>query len=118
MWKGTSLRAAAAAAALVAPLAACEAPPPPAPPPKVCDYITAEQNSRVQLGMTLDQVHAATGHFLKRTYYSVIELSTGPYTFESWSWDQDWDVNGCFQSVSYQFEQGRVSGISWMDVVK
>ncbi len=104
---------ATAAAVLIA--AGCEPP----PPAKVCDFVTAEQFASVQDGWTRPQVEAALGKPLTLTYtYSYEQYDGTTVTYETWEWNQDYDANGCYQNVSFDFEDGVLTGSSWGKVIK
>ncbi len=102
------------ALALAAPLAACEpAPPPPQP---TCDPITEAQNDVVVNGMTRAQVQHAIGG--KRLVLEERLEFAGGEVWETYSYEQTWEANDCYQLVLFGFENGVLTDRYWSAVVK
>ena len=118
MRKIIAITATAAAAAAIS-LTACQ-PPPPAEPAKVCDWITESEYSKVTEGMTPWQVKDTLGKELDLTRSRTYNLYKKPsVTYSTYSWEQTWEENGCYQWTYFYFEDDVHTGeSSWGKVTK
>jgi len=114
---------ATAVAAVAISLTACQPPPPPVEPDWVargCDWIAESEYLKVREGMTLEQVEGTLGKELDLLWSYTINLYEAPsVTRSTYSWEQTWEENGCYQWTSFYFEDGVHTGdSSWGKVTK